>query len=92
MCGINGIISAKVNLHKDIKLMSESTSHRGPDDQGVYFNKQESIALGMNRLAILGLNSGSQPMYTNDNKKIVVFNGEILMVKFLILKNFVKII
>ena len=81
MCGINGIISAKVNLHKDIKLMNESTSHRGPDDQGVYFNKQESIALGMNRLAILGLNSGSQPMYTNDNKKIVVFNGEIFNFK-----------
>ena len=81
MCGINGIISAEVNLYKNIKLMNESTSHRGPDDQGVYFNKQESIALGMNRLAILGLNSGSQPMYTNDKKKIVVFNGEIFNFK-----------
>jgi len=77
MCGINGIISADVNLHKNIKLMNEITSHRGPDDQGVYLNNQESIALGMNRLAILGLKSGSQPMHTNDKKKFIVFNGEI---------------
>ena len=85
MCGINGIISADVNLHKNIKLMNEITSHRGPDDQGVYLNNQESIALGMNRLAILGLKSGSQPMHTNDKKNLLY-----LMVKFLIFKNFAK--
>ena len=69
MCGINGIISTEVNLNRNIKLMNESTSHRGPDDRGVYLNKEESIALGMNRLAILGLSSGAQPMLTTDKKK-----------------------
>ena len=77
MCGINGIISTEVNLNRNIKLMNESTSHRGPDDRGVYLNKEESIALGMNRLAILGLSSGAQPMLTTDKKKVMVFNGEI---------------
>ena len=43
----------------------------------VYLNKEESIALGMNRLAILGLSSGAQPMLTTDKKKVMVFNGEI---------------
>ena len=38
----------------------------------------------MNRLAILGLKSGSQPMHTND-KKFIVFNGEIFN-----FQNFVK--
>ena len=77
MCGLNGIISTEVNLNRNIKLMNESTSHRGPDDRGVYLNKEESIALGMNRLAILGLSSGAQPMLTTDKKKVMVFNGEI---------------
>ena len=57
--------------------MNNTTLHRGPDDTGVYINKRDKIALGMNRLAILGLKTGSQPMYSKDKKKILVFNGEI---------------
>ena len=57
--------------------MNLSTIHRGPDGSGVYINKDNSICLGMNRLAILGLETGSQPMFTNNKRKILVFNGEI---------------
>ena len=77
MCGINGIISQYLDLNNSVKKMNSITSHRGPDDNGVFLNKDNCICLGMNRLAILGIKTGVQPMYSNNNKKILVFNGEI---------------
>jgi asparagine synthase (glutamine-hydrolysing) len=49
--------------------------HRGPDELGTYETK--SIALGVVRLSILDLVSGSQPMSSEDRDVVVVFNGEI---------------
>lgn len=83
MCGINGIIS---NLHQDKTLLKSKLSkmnqlifHRGPDDDGFYIDTsgQVSVAMAMRRLSIIDLSTGKQPMYTNDNKMSIVFNGEI---------------
>ncbi len=76
MCSILGLIDFN-NKHtsKDKKIfnLNKLLSHRGPDDEG-YFN-DEYIAFAFNRLSIIDLNSGNQPIIRNDI--ISIFNGEI---------------
>lgn len=73
MCGIAGIISP---TSKDsIKKLTDSLSHRGPDDEGFFEDKD--VALGMRRLSIIDLKGGKQPMSTSDGRYIIFFNGEI---------------
>ena len=59
--------------------MNSLIYHRGPDDEGIYkhYSTNFSVALGMRRLSIIDLNSGSQPIYNNDKSIVIVFNGEI---------------
>jgi len=73
MCGIAGVI----NPEKDnvIKRMANAITHRGPDDEG-YF-KDKDIALGMRRLSIIDLAGGGQPITSSDERFIIFFNGEI---------------
>ncbi|MFX1375561.1 MAG: asparagine synthase (glutamine-hydrolyzing) [Promethearchaeota archaeon] len=78
MCGIVGVVSDKgFNLEKLIK-MRDVLKHRGPDDEGIYFNQDKSVILGHRRLSIIDLSSlGKQPM-SNENSTIwISFNGEI---------------
>ena len=81
MCGINGIISKslEIDLNKNINKMNDKIIHRGPDDDGFYYetNINFSVALGMRRLSIIDLFNGGQPMYSDDKQVVIVFNGEI---------------
>lgn len=83
MCGINGIINnsnkEKGFLKSELTKMNELIFHRGPDDDGFYFDSSESasVAMAMRRLSIIDLNTGNQPIYTNDKNMAIVFNGEI---------------
>lgn len=85
MCGINGIISAVQQKKDKIQLMNLQVNHRGPDDTGLFIenNSDFSVAMGMQRLAIIDLASGNQPMFSDDQQKIIVFNGEIYNYKVL---------
>ncbi len=78
MCGICGIIkfnSATV-CEPSIRKMMQLQKHRGPDDEGVFV--EDNIGLGFVRLSILDLSpAGHQPMFSADNRYVVVFNGEI---------------
>lgn len=77
MCGICGFIGAKTRaLNKKIlEDMLEEINHRGPDEKGLYF--KNDAAFGSQRLAIIDLLKGIQPVH-NENRDIwVVFNGEI---------------
>lgn len=75
MCGIVGIIGYD---EKDIlRKMNNAQIHRGPDDEGVYWEQENRVGLAMRRLAIVDLESGKQPMTNEDGDVIVVFNGEI---------------
>ncbi len=78
MCGIVGEIrfdGDKVNS-KTLTTMMKTIEHRGPDDNG-YFIKN-STGLGFVRLSIIDLSSaGHQPMFSDDNNLIIIFNGEI---------------
>lgn len=76
MCGIVGVFNlngSPFSLHQ-LKLMTDSISHRGPDGDGYYIS--ENIALGHRRLAILDTSPrGSQPMTSKKGDWTIVFNG-----------------
>ncbi len=56
--------------------MTDAIAHRGPDAEGFYY--KENIALGHRRLSIIDLSSAAnQPMYSADNRWVIVFNGEV---------------
>ena len=46
-----------------------------PDGEGFYM--RQGIDLGHRRLAIIDLSTGQQPMYSEDQKIVLIFNGEI---------------
>jgi asparagine synthase (glutamine-hydrolysing) len=74
MCGIVGSINVSNKGNDDILL--ESISHRGPDSFGKY--REGNLFLGHTRLAIQDLSeNGNQPMFSEDGRYIIVFNGEI---------------
>lgn len=76
MCGIVGIFSANRTVDKGIvEVMNEALHRRGPDDAGFY--QSEGINLGMRRLSIIDVENGRQPVYSEDGKAVIVFNGEI---------------
>jgi len=89
MCGINGFIASKEVSNEQLLTittqMNNLIMHRGPDDDGVFVKTYNgsSIAMGMRRLSIIDLNSGKQPIYSEDKTKVIVFNGEIYNYKTL---------
>ena len=79
MCGIFGYFDLNnKRLHQDeIELMGSLINHRGPDGTGIFSDKEQSISLGNNRLAIIDVKNGNQPFYSNNKEIVVVQNGEI---------------
>ena len=76
MCGIAGYINYTNKPNKKVlKSMTDRIAHRGPDAEGFYLDN--IAALGHRRLSIIDLSTGNQPMYSNDKKIVIVFNGEI---------------
>ena len=73
MCGIAGYTGEFIEGVLD--NMSTSLSHRGPDATNT-FNTQE-VHLAHTRLKVIDLESGAQPMTTQDKRLTVIFNGEI---------------
>jgi asparagine synthase (glutamine-hydrolysing) len=78
MCGISGIF----NLHNKAPISSEqlramtfSLNHRGPDEAGAYID--DFIGLAQSRLSIIDLTGGSQPIHNEDKSLWIIFNGEI---------------
>jgi asparagine synthase (glutamine-hydrolysing) len=73
MCGIVGIIGKK-NSGNERAL--QLINHRGPDSQGTFSDR--NVFFGHSRLSILDLSdNGSQPMYDDSGKYVIIFNGEI---------------
>ncbi|MBF0444361.1 MAG: asparagine synthetase B, partial [Magnetococcales bacterium] len=75
MCGIVGFVGA--GDKGDLKRMTKSLAHRGPDDQGVYADLNSGLFLGHRRLSILDIAGGSQPMWNRKGNTAIIFNGEI---------------
>ena len=61
--------------YRNNKKMNSYITYRGPDDEGCYTN--EHAAIGMRRLSIIDLSTGNQPIFNENRKLTIVFNGEI---------------
>ena len=76
MCGIAGFINARGCADGAVlQAMLRRIAHRGPDGQGVFLDG--AAALGHRRLAVIDLEGGPQPMFNEDGRLALVFNGEI---------------
>jgi asparagine synthase (glutamine-hydrolysing) len=79
MCGIAGIITPNESFINNnlLKGMADSLAHRGPDGEGFWTNKSNTVGFAHRRLAIIDLSpAGAQPMHYMDRYSIV-YNGEI---------------
>ena len=76
MCGIAGFLGDFGQGLLD--EMSSTIAHRGPDDAGVYRNREQGVGLAHRRLSIIDLSpAGHQPMWDVNKRAVIVFNGEI---------------
>ena len=78
MCGIVCAFDLKdrsENIRPNILKMVKKVRHRGPDWSGIF--SSENAIMAHERLAIVDPTSGKQPIYSDDNNKIIAVNGEI---------------
>jgi asparagine synthase (glutamine-hydrolysing) len=78
MCGIVGVFDLKTDSQKlrpQVLKMSKRLRHRGPDWSGIYCG--EKALLAHERLSIVDVKSGKQPLYSKDGKLVLAVNGEI---------------
>ena len=76
MCGIVGFYTkTNINKEKILKEQLKTIYYRGPDDTNIYIHN--NIAFGHNRLSIIDVDNAKQPMMSDDNRYILIFNGEI---------------
>ena len=78
MCGIAGgtkfYSDASLNNEVMIKMLNQ-IKHRGPDEWGVYNNKD--VSLGNVRLSIIDINTGQQPLCNSNSTIWIAYNGEV---------------
>src|SRR5438445_9531794 len=78
MCGIAGIVTlggGRRVTRAAVERMVEKLIHRGPDEDG--YVVLGGAGLGVRRLAVIDLKTGSQPVANEDESVWVVLNGEI---------------
>ncbi len=79
MCGICGlVVGRRFQLEGGVlSSMRDVLVHRGPDDSGQWVSPDLRAGLGHQRLSIVDLSTGHQPMSNEDGNVWLVFNGEI---------------
>ena len=81
MCGIAGYyINNEILKNSDFSLEKANSkiSHRGPDDLGYFYDLDKLVGLSHNRLSIIDTSqSGHQPMISQNENYVIIFNGEI---------------
>lgn len=80
MCGIAGIYKFNNELvnTSELKQMTDSIIHRGPDGEGHWINPRGLVGFGHRRLSIIDLSEkGKQPMHYANGRYTITFNGEI---------------
>ncbi|MFD1801706.1 asparagine synthase B [Mixta tenebrionis] len=78
MCSIFGVLDLKSDaseLRKKALELSRLMRHRGPDWSGVYAD--EDAILVHERLSIVDVNNGAQPLYNAARTHVLAVNGEI---------------
>ncbi len=76
MCGIAGKVDRDAGVPAAlVERMCERQAHRGPDSRGIFSG--DGVGLGIQRLRVIDLETGDQPIYNEDRSVVVVLNGEI---------------
>ena len=75
MCGIAGKVSSRGIPEALIHAMCDVMAHRGPDSRGTFV--EDGVGLGIQRLAVIDLVTGDQPVTNEDGSVVVILNGEI---------------
>ena len=76
MCGIAGVLgTASAPNVPALRAACDRMRSRGPDGDTVW--SDERFGLAHTRLAIIDVVGGAQPMFSEDDRYVVVFNGEI---------------
>ncbi|WP_045046167.1 asparagine synthase B [Rouxiella chamberiensis] len=78
MCSIFGVLDIKtdsVELRKKALELSRLMRHRGPDWSGVFAS--DKAILCHERLSIVDVNNGAQPLYNEAHTHVLAVNGEI---------------
>ncbi len=77
MCGIAGIAGAGAYTAAPDQLaqMCQRILHRGPDDQGLGY--YPGVQMGMQRLAVIDLAAGNQPLCSANDRAVITYNGEL---------------
>jgi len=81
MCGLTGfLLPRKIDADEQaiLKKMNDTLTHRGPDAEGLWSDREAGIMLGHRRLSIIDLtNAGAQPMESPSGRYIIAYNGEV---------------
>jgi len=78
MCSIFGVLDLKTDpseLRKKALELSRLMRHRGPDWSGIYAD--DNAILAHERLSIVDVNNGAQPLYNAAHTHVLAVNGEI---------------
>jgi asparagine synthase (glutamine-hydrolysing) len=77
VCGIIGQVrkDGRAVSRVTMQAMCAAVEHRGPDSRGLHVESQ--VGLGIQRLRVIDLATGDQPIYNEDESVVVVLNGEI---------------
>ncbi len=83
MCGIAGLVTKNINKEKvkdNLYSMLDAMKWRGPNGNGIYVDDNDKTVIGLAhcRLSIFDLtDNGKQPMASEDNDHIIIYNGEV---------------
>lgn len=76
MCGIIGLFGLQGrDVRQEALKMAAKLRHRGPDWSGIY--SDEFCILAHERLSIVDVEHGAQPLYDTKEERILAVNGEI---------------
>jgi asparagine synthase (glutamine-hydrolysing) len=79
MCGVAGVVGPLREIDREwVSSCQRALAHRGPDGSGYHEPLPGSTTFAHTRLAIVDLtDTGTQPMWTDDRRYCLVYNGEI---------------
>jgi asparagine synthase (glutamine-hydrolysing) len=81
MCGITGFWISEAPSYETGKAldgMIDAVRHRGPDDEGTWFDQEAGLFLGHTRLSVIDVTAeGHQPMVSHSGRYVLTYNGEI---------------